>query len=170
MTSRAPNCSVSVSNRLTLFFARVISYTLKMEATSSSEKSVYNEPTRRHIPEDSLLHYGVYLVKTWRFSTVITRALHTMEGSVMSSCGTRGACRGNVRCSRTWGSAHVSLPLPHFTAIPRYPALSVTQLTFCLPLMSPVRFTRFNTARTLLCAVLFNVMWEGLFFLCHAWI
>jgi hypothetical protein len=30
--------------------------------------------------------------------------------------------------------------------------------------MSPVRFTRFNTARTLLCAVLFNVMWEGLFF------
>jgi hypothetical protein len=42
----------SVSNRLTLFFARVI----KMEATCSTETSVYNKPTRRHIPEDDILH------------------------------------------------------------------------------------------------------------------
>jgi hypothetical protein len=34
-----PNCSESVSNRLTLFLARVISSTLKIEATRSSETS-----------------------------------------------------------------------------------------------------------------------------------
>jgi hypothetical protein len=45
-----------VNNRLTLFLVRVISSTLKMEATLSSETSVYNKPTRRHIPEDGILH------------------------------------------------------------------------------------------------------------------
>jgi hypothetical protein len=38
-----------------LFVARVISSTLKMEATRSSETSAYNEPTWRHIPEDGIL-------------------------------------------------------------------------------------------------------------------
>jgi hypothetical protein len=41
---------------LTLFLARVISSTLKMEATRSSAISVYNKPTRRHIPENGILH------------------------------------------------------------------------------------------------------------------
>jgi hypothetical protein len=27
-----------------------------MEATRSSETSVYNKPTRRHVPEDGILH------------------------------------------------------------------------------------------------------------------
>jgi hypothetical protein len=41
---------------LTLFLARVISSTLKMEATCSSETSVYNKPTWHRIAEDSILH------------------------------------------------------------------------------------------------------------------
>jgi hypothetical protein len=36
--------------------ARVISSTLKMGATRSFETSVYNKPTRRHIPEYGILH------------------------------------------------------------------------------------------------------------------
>jgi hypothetical protein len=40
---------------LTLFLSRVISSTLKMEATRSSETSVYNKPTRCHISEDGIL-------------------------------------------------------------------------------------------------------------------
>jgi hypothetical protein len=36
--------------------AWVISSTLKMEVTLSSETSVYNKPTRGHIPEHGLLH------------------------------------------------------------------------------------------------------------------
>jgi hypothetical protein len=40
------NCSQSVSNRLTLFFARGISSSLKMEERRSSETSVHNEPTQ----------------------------------------------------------------------------------------------------------------------------
>jgi hypothetical protein len=34
----------------------LISSTLRMEATSLSETSVYIKPTRRHIPEDGILH------------------------------------------------------------------------------------------------------------------
>jgi hypothetical protein len=49
-----PYCCQSVSYRLTLFLARVISSTLKMEEARSSETSVYNKPTRRHIPEDGI--------------------------------------------------------------------------------------------------------------------
>jgi hypothetical protein len=44
------------SNRLTLFLACVISSTLEMEATRSSETSVYSKRTRRHIPGDGILH------------------------------------------------------------------------------------------------------------------
>jgi hypothetical protein len=51
-----PNWSQSVSNRLTLFLAGVISSVLKMETTRSSETSMYNEPTWRYIPEDGILH------------------------------------------------------------------------------------------------------------------
>jgi hypothetical protein len=36
--------------------AHVISFTLKMEAMRSSETSVYNKPTRRHIPDYDVLH------------------------------------------------------------------------------------------------------------------
>jgi hypothetical protein len=48
--------NVSPQHRLVFFFARVISSTLKLEATRSSEMSVYNKPTRRHIAEDGILH------------------------------------------------------------------------------------------------------------------
>jgi hypothetical protein len=50
-------CSQSVSHSLTLFLARFISYILKMEATRSSETSVYNKPTRRHILEDDIFAF-----------------------------------------------------------------------------------------------------------------
>jgi hypothetical protein len=56
MLSVPANCSQSVSYRLTLFLVRVISSTLKMDMTRSSETSVYNKPTRRHIPKDRVLH------------------------------------------------------------------------------------------------------------------
>jgi hypothetical protein len=45
-----------VSSGLTFFLAHGISSTLKMEETCSSETSVYNKPTRRHIPDDDILH------------------------------------------------------------------------------------------------------------------
>jgi hypothetical protein len=51
-----PNCSQPVSCRLTLFLAHVISSTLKMEKTRSSETSAYSKPTRRRIPEDGVIH------------------------------------------------------------------------------------------------------------------
>jgi hypothetical protein len=44
------------ANRLTLFLARVISYTLTMDTTRSSETSAYNKHTRPHIPEDGIIH------------------------------------------------------------------------------------------------------------------
>jgi hypothetical protein len=46
---------LQVRRYLTLFLARVISSTLKTKAIRSSETSVYNIPTRRHIPEDGIL-------------------------------------------------------------------------------------------------------------------
>jgi hypothetical protein len=46
----------SVSNRLRLFLASVISSTQKMKATRSSETSVYNKPKRSHIQEDGTLY------------------------------------------------------------------------------------------------------------------
>jgi hypothetical protein len=45
-----------ISSSLTLFFANVFTSTLKIEATRSSETSVYNKPTRRHIQEYGFLH------------------------------------------------------------------------------------------------------------------
>jgi hypothetical protein len=64
-----------------------ISYTLKMEAIRSSETSVNKISTRRHIPEDDILHsrrrenlksYIVqHVVETWaRDSTVLTKGFH----------------------------------------------------------------------------------------------
>jgi hypothetical protein len=35
----------------------IISFTLKMKATRASETSVYNKPTKCHIPEDSVQNY-----------------------------------------------------------------------------------------------------------------
>jgi hypothetical protein len=48
-------CSQSVSYRLTLFLAYIISFTLKMEAMRFSKMSVYNKHTWSHIPEDDIL-------------------------------------------------------------------------------------------------------------------
>jgi hypothetical protein len=50
--------SQSVSYHLTLFLARVISSTLKMEVTHSSEMLVYNKPH----PKDSILKFICYSV------------------------------------------------------------------------------------------------------------
>jgi hypothetical protein len=36
--------------------------TLKIEAISSSETSVHTRPTRRHIPEDGILHHTINLL------------------------------------------------------------------------------------------------------------
>jgi hypothetical protein len=53
----------TASNRFTLFLARAIFSTLKMEATYSSETSVYNKPTtRRHIPKDGNLRFSLLLL------------------------------------------------------------------------------------------------------------
>jgi hypothetical protein len=46
---------IVVSYHLTLFLTHVISPPLKMEATRSSETSVYNKSKRRHIPEDGII-------------------------------------------------------------------------------------------------------------------
>jgi hypothetical protein len=71
-------CSQPVSYHLTLFLAHVISSTLKMEVTRSSETSVYNKRTWRHIPEDDILHRKCY------FNSVQLYTLH--EVRIMSSC------------------------------------------------------------------------------------
>jgi hypothetical protein len=57
--------------RLTLFLARVISSTLKMEDTRSSETSVYNKHTRRHIPKDDILHIHIMVRHLRRQNLVI---------------------------------------------------------------------------------------------------
>jgi hypothetical protein len=36
--------------------AFIFTFTMTMEATRSSETSVYNKRIRRHIPEDGILH------------------------------------------------------------------------------------------------------------------
>jgi hypothetical protein len=46
---------------LTFFLDRVISSTLKMVATRSSETSVYNKPTWCHIPEDAFFIHKPHL-------------------------------------------------------------------------------------------------------------
>jgi hypothetical protein len=51
-----PNCSESVSYRLTFSLLAFFSFTLRTEETRSSETLVYNKPTRCHTAEDSILH------------------------------------------------------------------------------------------------------------------
>jgi hypothetical protein len=55
----------AVSYRLTLFLALVISSTLNMEATRTSETLAYNKPTRRRIPEVGILHPNVGCKVFW---------------------------------------------------------------------------------------------------------
>jgi hypothetical protein len=56
--------------RLTLFLARVYYSTLKMEATRSSETSVFTRPTRRHIQEDGLLRYSAVYMTSLCFEDI----------------------------------------------------------------------------------------------------
>jgi hypothetical protein len=58
LSSVPPNCYQSLNNRLTLFF-----YFFYPEDGSdiSSETSVYNKPTKRHILEDGILQNLVYV-------------------------------------------------------------------------------------------------------------
>jgi hypothetical protein len=51
---------VPCENRLIPLPARDISSSLKMEAIRFSETSVYNKPTRRHIPKDDILQHFSY--------------------------------------------------------------------------------------------------------------
>jgi hypothetical protein len=52
---RTINCLMTINYRLILLLTHVISCTLKMETTCSSEATVYNKPTRPHIPETGIL-------------------------------------------------------------------------------------------------------------------
>jgi hypothetical protein len=56
VSSVPPNCRQSVSYCLIFYLSLVMSSLLNMEATRSCETSVYNKPTRRHVPEDGILH------------------------------------------------------------------------------------------------------------------
>jgi hypothetical protein len=71
------NITTSVSYSLTLFFARVLSSTLKIEATRSSETAVYIKPARRHVPED-----GIFKMTTCLTSTLCCICTHFVQGSV----------------------------------------------------------------------------------------
>jgi hypothetical protein len=84
------------SNRLTIFVARDISSTLKMEAARSSETSVCNQPTKRRIPEDGILR------------TFLTSQAHTIPAAVEPSSFTiRGL---GVLTGSTQHAGHYSLP------------------------------------------------------------
>jgi hypothetical protein len=54
-----------------------MSFTLKMEATRSSETSVYNNPTRLHIPEDGILHTSMFI----QFFVALKRTVRTARRS-----------------------------------------------------------------------------------------
>jgi hypothetical protein len=47
-------CGFIITVNVTLFQARIISNTVKIEVTRSSKTLVYNRPTQRHIPEDGI--------------------------------------------------------------------------------------------------------------------
>jgi hypothetical protein len=92
-SSRTPNCSQFVSYYLTLFLTCVISSTLKMEATCSSETSVYNKPTWHHIPEDGVIpSYRHENLKGYRgflqfeFVSYVLLCLSCSKKSFMPSC------------------------------------------------------------------------------------
>jgi hypothetical protein len=78
MLAESPNCSQSVSYRLTSFFARVISSTLKMEKTRSSETSVFNKPTRRQIREEGILKILLFVCNIKRRVIYIVIRKHIM--------------------------------------------------------------------------------------------
>jgi hypothetical protein len=65
---------VSAESVNSIIFVGVIYFTMKMEETRSSETSVYNKPTVRHIQEDGILHshrrenlrsYRINIVLRW---------------------------------------------------------------------------------------------------------
>jgi hypothetical protein len=88
----------TVANRLTtvwrvlsenILLAHVIS-TLKMGATRFSETSVYNKPTRCHIPEDGILCKGIIIlfINLDRLCGVVVRVLGYRSGGSGSIPGT----------------------------------------------------------------------------------
>jgi hypothetical protein len=88
----------SVNNRPSnTFLARVISSTLKMEATRFSETSVCNKPTWRHIPEDGILYFtNTVLVQYGRSSQIFILLLQSLSElcitGVFVFCFIVGAC------------------------------------------------------------------------------
>jgi hypothetical protein len=62
-----PSSGYTVSNRLILFLACVIYFTLKMEVIHSSEVSIYNKPTWCHFSGDDILQlcYWFVLAVEW---------------------------------------------------------------------------------------------------------
>jgi hypothetical protein len=103
------NCSQSVSNNLTLFLALGISSTLKLLSKRSSETSVYNKPSRRHIAEDGILHrhrrdnFKSYIRFQWfvlaavvmpRKSWSLTWVTVLLSGSPVYVAGTRQSLCG----------------------------------------------------------------------------
>jgi hypothetical protein len=79
MEIKCRSSGLSVSYRLKLVLAHVISSTLKMEAKSSSESSVYNNPMQRHLPEDVILHGNKMLTKNIHHLVTVGLSLYVGE-------------------------------------------------------------------------------------------
>jgi hypothetical protein len=101
---RALERSQSASYRLTLFFPCVIFSTFKMEARCSSETLVYNKLTRRHIPENGILHSH----RRENLKSYVTIHVHSLSQStfhfhVWTKLTTRSdltsCCSMNTECS-----------------------------------------------------------------------
>jgi hypothetical protein len=105
----------SVSYHLTLFLARVISSTLKMEATRSSDTSVYNKPTGRYIPEDGVLQICLTSVHLFLVSLQLpVNVLYTQQ-HLETSCvchvfpGVLNVERWSSGSRGTWGLVYASV-------------------------------------------------------------
>jgi hypothetical protein len=74
---------------------RVASFTMKMETARSSETPVYNEPTRRHIPEGGILQkYGNYASSTQQLSVLTVTTAYCRRFSFIQSTNASGKdCR-----------------------------------------------------------------------------